>query len=414
MPSAFQVKLDRLAQLLVYSAGVYGGAEVLLHVHYGGEDLAALVAKHCYTAGASRVERVSFDQRVLAEHLRSGANPRIFSRAEWYAWERVRKKHGCFIQIRADPNPELFDGISDIYGQWYRDHWRARGQFVKRGIVEGELPWTLFYVPTLHTAKRTFPELPENQALGAYWEAVFRITQTDKPNFRELAKENEVTLARRCEILDGLNIAYLEFSGPGTHLNVPLHPRARWLGGGKEVTSGGYWHVPNVPTYEVFTTPYWPGVEGVVRVTKDTVLEGALIRALNLVLEKGRVVGCKAMDIGGHFLHAFIRRDVGASRLGEVALVGLDSPVQQENRVFYSMILDENAACHFALGSAYRAAMKNASEITTTDYEHLGFNSSGVHHDFMISDENTEVVAVTRDRRRVVLLEGGYWTPDFL
>ena len=49
----------------------------------------------------------------------------------------------------------------------------------------------------------------------------------------------------------------------------------------------------------------------------------------------------------------YAERDEGACRLGEVALVDGEGRIGPLDTVFYDTLLDENAACHIALGSAY-------------------------------------------------------------
>ena len=68
--------------------------------------------------------------------------------------------------------------------------------------------------------------------------------------------------------------------------------------------------------------------------------------------EDGRAVQIDA-DNGAEILRSMSARDEGAARLGEVALVDRESRVGQSGSVFYSILLDENAASHLALGAAY-------------------------------------------------------------
>ena len=49
--------------------------------------------------------------------------------------------------------------------------------------------------------------------------------------------------------------------------------------------------------------------------------------------------------------------------LGEVALVDRESRVGQLGLVFGDTLLDENAACHIALGAAYPHPIPGASEL---------------------------------------------------
>src|SRR5207248_3003905 len=117
-------------------------------------------------------------------------------------------------------------------------------------------------------------------------------------------------------------------------------------------TVDGVAHVPNLPTEEVFTAPDPERVEGSVRSTKPLVIGGTTVLGLRVKFEGGRAVSVEA-DEGGDVLLELTRRDDGAARLGEVALVDRESRVGALNRVFYDTLLDENAASHVALGAAY-------------------------------------------------------------
>ena len=58
-------------------------------------------------------------------------------------------------------------------------------------------------------------------------------------------------------------------------------------------------------------------------------------------------------DEGADVLRGYAARDEGAARLGEVALVDREGRIGALDTVFFDTLLDENAASHIALGSAY-------------------------------------------------------------
>ena len=110
--------------------------------------------------------------------------------------------------------------------------------------------------------------------------------------------------------------------------------------------------MPNLPSEEIFTTPDPQRVDGIVRSTKPLVAGGTIIRGLRARFEAGRAVSIEA-DEGGELLARYAARDEGASRLGEVALVDGEGRIGPLDTVFYDTLIDENAASHVALGSAY-------------------------------------------------------------
>ena len=127
---------------------------------------------------------------------------------------------------------------------------------------------------------------------------------------------------------------------------------------------------------------------------------GTTVRGLCVRFEGGRAVEITA-DEGGDVLAAMTRRDEGAGRLGEVALVDRDSRVGSLQTVFYDTLLDENAASHIALGSAYQASVAGPSAERA--------NQSEIHIDFMIGGDDVEVTGVTADGADIGVLRGGAW-----
>ena len=106
-------------------------------------------------------------------------------------------------------------------------------------------------------------------------------------------------------------------------------------------------------------------------------------------------------DAGGELLAQYARRDEGAARLGEVALVDREGRIGPLDTVFYDTLIDENAASHIALGAAY--------EFTVGEEDVPRINRSQIHVDFMIGSSEVDVTGVTAAGERVPVLRGGAW-----
>ena len=191
----------------------------------------------------------------------------------------------------------------------------------------------------------------------------------------------------------------LHFEGPGTDLRVGLLPTSHWLSA-RFSTIDGIEHMPNLPSEEIFTTPDPARVDGVVRATKPLVVGGTIVRGLHVRFEEGRAVSIDA-DEGGEVLRQYSLRDEGACRLGEVALVDVEGRIGPLDTVFYDTLIDENAASHIALGSAY--------EFTAGEADHPRINRSQIRVDFMIGAPDVSVTGITGDDERVPILRGGAW-----
>ena len=122
--------------------------------------------------------------------------------------------------------------------------------------------------------------------------------------------------------------------------------------GNVEYTEDNIRFVANMPTEEVYTLPKFDGVNGRVVGTKPFAYQGSLIENFVLDFEKGKVVNYRA-EKGQEVLENLILTDAGSCRLGEVALVPVDSPISQSGILFYNTLFDENASCHLAFGKAY-------------------------------------------------------------
>lgn len=404
-----------MGEALVFKGGVTPGAYVLIHAHAGGEALAEATAKHARAYGASEVDIFTFDHAELHQEL--SANPEAtefsFCPKETAAWKRVMDEGGVAIQIRSEPDPALFDPLSDTYGRWRTAQWASRAGFWERAVLDGEFAWLLIHIPTKEIAPYIYPELPAEEALEANWQAMFAMTLTDEPGHIERIIENDRALRRRAAKLNELQVKTIHFSGPDTDLTVGLRRRADWHGGSK-ITHGknNRRHTPNAPTYEVYTTPDWRAVSGTVAITKDVVINGTVVTDGQLTIEDGEVTAVAATS-GVEALEELIAFDPGSKRVGEVALVGLDSPVAKQGRVFRANVPDENAACHIALGGAYLAGIDGGDLLSLEEQAEIGVNKSAVHHDFMISNEHTTVTATTYSGEEYTLIEDGHWTGEF-
>ena len=168
----------------------------------------------------------------------------------------------------------------------------------------------------------------------------------------------------------------------GTDLTIELPKNHIWAGGNTVIN--GIETIANMPTEEIFTSPYKFGVNGIVYSSKPLVYNGSLIENFYLEFKDGEVVNFDA-KIGKETLRQIIEYDENSKYLGEVALVDYDSPISKSNLIFYETLYDENAACHLALGSSYLECIK------VPNFNIV--NKSNTHVDFMIGTKDLEVIA---------------------
>jgi len=132
------------------------------------------------------------------------------------------------------------------------------------------------------------------------------------------------------------------------------------------------------------------------------------VEGLAITFERGLITSVDA-DRGADAVRGQVRRDEGAAMLGEVALVTGDSRVAQTGIVFNDTLLDENAACHVAYGSAYAIGVEDASELTAEQRWEAGISASTVHTDFMIGGPEVEVDGLDAAGAATPIIRGDAW-----
>ena len=72
-------------------------------------------------------------------------------------------------------------------------------------------------------------------------------------------------------------------------------------------------------------------------------------------------------------------------------------------------LFDENASCHFAIGSAYKTCIKNGDDIKDEELDKYGVNNSLTHVDFMIGSNDMNIVGITHQGEEVQVFKDGNW-----
>jgi aminopeptidase len=204
-----------------------------------------------------------------------------------------------------------------------------------------------------------------------------------------------------------LNIRTLHFTGKGTDLTIALSEKARFAGGSSKSALGVNFE-PNIPSEETFTSPDCRKTSGYATVTRPILVNGTLVSGLYLEFREGELVNFTC-EKGQETFAEYLNGDLRSRWLGEVALVGIDSPVYQSGIVFEEILYDENAACHIAIGCGFKFCIDGNESMTEEELASVGFNEADVHLDMMISDETTDVVATLADGSEIILIKKGEW-----
>jgi aminopeptidase len=222
--------------------------------------------------------------------------------------------------------------------------------------------------------------------------------ETDDPAGAWL--ERFATLTATASRLQNRRFDAIRLHGQGTDLTVGLFRSSLWNAAGF-VRADGLEHYPNIPSEEMFTTPDPARADGYVSTTMPKELYGSIIDGVRLEFEQGRVTKIEA-DRGADALRAVVSKDEGASRLGELALVDGEGRIGPLETVFLDTLIDENAASHIALGSAYGFMVGDEAERARA-------NTSGVHVDLMVGSPALHVDGITTGDEQVPVLRDGHW-----
>ncbi|RIL08368.1 MAG: aminopeptidase [Proteobacteria bacterium] len=408
----FQEYLTRYASLIVrHGLNVQRGQKVNLAGEAAHREFLYLIARECYALGALYVNIDLIEPRLSRLRVESSTEEQMKYVPGFITpkYLEILESGGANLRIVGPEDPDILRGLDPKKINTGRiAGYQAIKPFYDDGIGKSKVHWTVAAAATKGWAKRIFPGEPEDRVEMLLWDQIFKICRVDHQDCLERWKKHNAMLQERARRLTDLRIKTLHFRGPGTDLRVGLSELALFKGGG-DVGPHGVEYEPNIPTEECFTTPDWRLTEGRVRATRPFFINGTLIKGLEIEFKQGEIVSFEAAE-GLETFREYIGIDPGGKRLGEVALVGIDSPVYQSGLVFEEILFDENAACHIAVGSAYKFCLKGGNTLSSEELSSIGCNESSVHTDMMISSEQVDVEAQTYDGRSVSLISRGQWT----
>ena len=395
------------ARLLI-STGVSlpRGGNLRIRHNPTGVLLARRCAEIAYERGAGIVHIEAADPHIGKARIKAqdGSPESLGAVPGWTeAWETtVLEEQWSFLALQsfddvglmADVNPQamaMFDKLQMEKIKRYRESTMAH-----------HFAWCLAAVPSDTWARRV---LGEGRNAFDLWETLKPILRLDTPDPSAAWLKAAENLERRRKALDDMNLHTLHFEDDGTDLRVGLLKRSRWMGGGHSLE--GRRTMPNIPTEEVFTTPDRTRCEGRVRTRRPVEVRGTIVKDASLEFRNGVVTDFDASE-GRDALAAFLDTDEGSRRLGEAALVDEESPAAKSGLIFGSVLFDENASCHIALGAGYPTCLDGGDELQGDEAKiAAGCSCSGVHRDFMIGSPSTRVTGIRADGGTVPIMHNG-------
>ena len=404
-----QEKFQEYAKLLVeIGVNIQKGQNLVIHCPVDCAWFARMCAKAAYDAGCREVIMAWGDDTLTREKYFRAADDVFDSVPEW----RVRfatdyAKEGAATLHISGTDPEILKGVDQ--DRMVRSQ-RASGAAMKeyRQLqMSNAFPWSIGAIPVPSWAKKVFPGLPEEEAMEKLWNAILTAVRVEgKGNAVEQWKKHLDTLQIRIDKLNALHLDSLHYTNSlGTDLTIRLPEDHIW-GGGDGTSKAGIHFIANMPTEEIFTAPLKTGIDGVVYSAMPLSLHGELVDKFHFVIKEGKIVEVHA-EVGEDKLKAATTLDEGASYFGEVALVPYDSPIRNQELLFYETLFDENAACHLAFGEAYSECIKGGEGMTKEELKAHGLNDSITHVDFMVGTADLNITGKTRDGQEVPIFING-------
>jgi aminopeptidase len=391
-------RLDRYARVLVRLAlgsgrGIKRGDVVLLS---GGDD-----AKSLYVAVRDEVIRAG--GHVIGDYSPSGTSR---SALELASMEQLMTFHRDYyrglartldhrIAIISTVDFSELDGVDPQKLLAGRRVVRPYRNWMAKKEAEGRYTWTLGLFGTPAMARQA------RLTLAEYWDEIAKACFLDDADpirrWREVFRE----IARIKRRLDALAIEQVHVEGEGVDLRVTIGEQRCWMGGTGR----------NIPSFEIFVSPDWRGVEGTVAFTEPLSRYGGMLEGIRLTFERGRVVEATASR-NEKLLRAMIASDAGSSAVGEFSLTdGRLSPI---TRYMAQTLFDENRGgpegnFHIALGNAYRDSFAgDVAALTARDLKRLGFNESAVHTDIVSTARRTVTALLPSGRTKVIYRDGRF------
>lgn len=399
---------------LILSVGVnlYKGQCLLINGNINNAVQAYGLAEAAYSKGAKFVEVMLGSNELTKHRLEKSVDDEFLFYMPNYSISRMFEQvANDWAYVRFD-NLEEFDVLKDVDAGKMSSMIKKEQEalkFMSKSISNSRTAWCIVAWPGPRWAARTLGKEESAETTAEFSDSLARVLRLDKPDPTEAWREHGNKLLQRAAKLTDMKLTGLRFEGPGTDLMISLNKNTFWKGGFTKAQNGRMF-IPNIPTEEVFTTPDFRLTQGKVRVTKPVKVMEQQLNGIWFEFKDGKVVNAGA-ESGGHILEKFLETDAGARMLGEVALVDINSEVHKSGLIYNSILYDENAACHIALGRGIPMCFTNSDELLThEDMITNGCNDSLVHLDFMIGSPEVSVNGLTEDGKEIPLIRSGAFT----
>jgi aminopeptidase len=200
--------------------------------------------------------------------------------------------------------------------------------------------------------------------------------------------------------LNAMPINTIHIKAHETDITIRIGKNRKWLGGRGR----------NIPSFEIFTSPDWRGVNGTIFFDLPLYRYGNIIKDIRLEIEDGIIVKATAAQ-NQELLREMISQK-NADKIGEFSLT--DRRFSKINRFMANTLFDENFGgeygnTHLAVGKAYHDACScDLTNMTDEKFAELGYNDSPEHTDIIATGNRTVTASLTDGSEKVIYENGEF------
>lgn len=399
--------LEKYAKLIVESGlNIQKDQKLVISVSIENYELARLVAKQAYALGAKEVIVNYNDSEITKMRYLSRPLEEFSNIPTWLSdfYNGYAKENAAFLRIESN-DPEAYKGVDPLkLAANSKAMFKACEPYYD--LLENMTnAWCIVGASGQKWANKVYPDMGDQEAKLALWQAIFKACKLDQDDPIKAWQDHRRSFESRVNYLNSLPLDKLIYTNSKSHIEVGINPDGLFAGGGSYLKNGLY-NFPNMPTEEIFTSPNYLRVDGVIHSSLPLNYQGNLIEDFYFRFRDGRILDYGAR-VGYDFLREMVETDEGSHYLGEIALVPTNSPISNMKTLFYNTLFDENASCHFALGKGFSECIKGGIGLSKDELVKKGVNDSLIHVDFMVGTPDLNIVGILKDGKEVPIFING-------
>lgn len=257
---------------------------------------------------------------------------------------------------------------------------------------QGNLTWTLCLYGTPGMAREAGISIKD------FWQEIINACYLRSENPIATWKTTFQQINELKKKLNNLPVDKFHMISEKTDLFIKLGEKRIWQGG----------RGANIPSFEIFTSPDWRGVNGRIFFNFPLYRYGNIIKNISLEFKDGVVIKATA-DKNEKLLQEMIKQK-NADKIGEFSLT--DKRFSKISKFMANTLYDENFGgqfgnSHLAVGTSYHDCYDgNIKSMTEKDWKRLGFNESVEHCDIINTNPKT-VEAIFKDGSKKIIYKNG-------